>query len=154
MVACILQCYANHCATSIDTKQSSEQYLFVSADVHLLAAGVLRPMPAPVCSRRQPWNPSRRRARPGLWSPSPESPFGFEEEQHNWLPQQQITVWGKGTSLHFVLIFLAPPQRQPARAMNSHDRRPGPSPSLGSSVAQAGRAVKQGFELGLGQFCK
>ena len=51
-------------------------------------------------------------------------------------------------SLHFVLIFLAPPRRQPARAMNSHDRRPGPSPSLGSSVAQAGRAVKQGFELG------
>ena len=53
-------------------------------------------------------------------------------------------------SLHFVLIFLAPPRRQPARAMNSHDRRPGPSPSLGSSVAQAGRAVKQGFELGTG----
>ena len=42
------------------------------------------------------------------------------------------------------------PRRQPARAMNSHDRRPGPSPSLGSSVAQAGRAVKQGFELGTG----
>ena len=117
-----------------------------------LAAGVLCPVPAPLCSRRQPWNPSRRRARPGLRSPSPESPFGFqvEEEQHNWLPQQQITVWGKGTSLHFVLIFLAPPRRQPARAMNSHDRRPGPSPSLGSSVAQAGRAVKQGFELGTG----
>ena len=42
-------------------------------------------------------------------------------------------------SLHFVLIFLAPPRRQPAQAMNSHDRRPGPSPSLGSLPRLAGR---------------
>ena len=76
MVACILQCYANHCAMSIDTKKSSEQYLFVSADVHLLAAGVLRPnagpglFPPPAMKSESPPGPARpsiSRSRKPIW---------------------------------------------------------------------------------------
>ncbi len=40
MIACIVLCCCNHCATSIDTDLSSEQILSVTADVHHLEAGV------------------------------------------------------------------------------------------------------------------
>ena len=80
----------------------------------------------------------------------PKAHLVFKLKRSSTIDYHSSKLQFEAPSLHFVLIFLAPPRRQPARAMNSHDRRPGPSPSLGSSVAQAGRAVKQGFELGTG----
>ena len=40
MIACILWCYANHCTTSIDVRKSTEHILYVTVDVHHLAADV------------------------------------------------------------------------------------------------------------------
>ena len=40
MIACIVRCCANHCATSIDVRTSSEHILYVTIDVHHQAADV------------------------------------------------------------------------------------------------------------------